>query len=157
MHRKESEHGVRFVPIIQKSKEVPYSAEQMYALVNDIARYKEFVPYCVESIVHTVTETDMEASLTLSAKGIRKTFTTQNRLSKPTEIQLGMVSGPFKSFSGSWKFRPLTDESSEVCLSLSFEFSSRLMQMMFGSIFETVSNKLVDAFVARANEVYSRD
>src|SRR3990167_9099311 len=99
----------------------------------------------------------MEASLTLSAKGIRKTFTTQNRLSKPTEIQLGMVSGPFKSFSGSWKFRPLTDESSEVCLSLSFEFSSRLMQMMFGSIFETVSNKLVDAFVARANEVYSRD
>ena len=143
------------MPIVHRSVIVPHTIDQMFALVNDIARYKEFVPYCVESSIHVQNDREIQASLTLAAKGFKKSFTTHNQLIPYTEIILTLVDGPFKQFDGRWQFQSIDDASSKISLDLSFEFSSRMMAVLFGPVFQGVSTKLVDAFVSRAKEVYA--
>ena len=143
------------MPTIEQSAIVPHSVEEMFILVNDIGQYKEFVPYCVESVIHSVSGDEIQASLTLSASGFKKQFTTCNQLSPYSTIHLTLVEGPFKAFSGAWHFRATKTGETEVKLVLNFEFSSRLMHTLFGPVFSKVSHKLVDAFVARAEAVYT--
>src|SRR3989338_8227263 len=92
------------MPIIHRSAIIPYSEAQMYELVNDIARYQEFVPYCISSIVHEKTETEIRATLILSAKGMQKSFTTLNRLQKNRMMEIQLIDGPFKQLEGFWRF-----------------------------------------------------
>lgn len=142
------------MPAIHRSALVPYSCEQMYALVNDIARYQEFIPYCTSSIVHTQNEDTIHATLALSAKGMKKSFSTLNRLKKNQMMEIELIDGPFKHLTGFWKFDDRGNNHSEVILDLEFELSSKMFAMMFGSIFQRVSHSLVDAFVNRAKDIY---
>lgn len=143
------------MPTIHRSAIVPYSEVQMYELVNDIARYSEFVPYCISSVVHEKSEDDIRATLTLSAKGFEKSFTTLNRLQKNQMMEIQLIDGPFKQLEGFWKFENRGDGQSEVILDLEFELSNKLFAMMFGPIFQQVATSLVDAFVTRAKAIYS--
>lgn len=139
---------------LQRSAIVPYTCEQMYGLVNDIARYQEFVPYCTSSVVHSENEHEIRATLVLSTKGIKKSFSTRNRLQKNCSMEIALIDGPFKSLAGLWKFEAHSEKNSEVILNLEFEFANKLFSMMFGSVFQQVSSSLVDAFVSRAHVVY---
>ncbi|EKD76927.1 MAG: cyclase/dehydrase [uncultured bacterium] len=141
------------MPVIHRSAIVPYSAEQMYELVNDITRYSEFVPYCTSSVVHEKTEDEIRATLTLSAKGFQKSFTTLNRLQKNRMVEIKLMDGPFKNLEGFWKFDNKDEKHSEVILDLEFELSNKMVTMMFGSVFQQVAGKLVDAFVERASQL----
>lgn len=140
--------------MIHRSAIVPYSTEQMYALVNDIARYQEFVPYCVSSRVHEKSDEMVHATLTLSAKGFRKSFTTLNRLQKNKMMGIELIDGPFKNLEGFWKFETQDDAHSIVILDLTFELSNKIFSAMFGPVFQQVAEKLVDAFEKRAAQVY---
>ena len=142
------------MPTIHRSAIVPYSEVQMYDLVNDIARYQEFVPYCTSSIVHEKTDDIIRATLTLSAKGMQKSFTTLNRLQKNQMMEIQLIDGPFKQLEGFWKFENRGDNQSEVILDLQFELANKLFAMMFGPVFQQVAGSLVDAFVTRAREIY---
>lgn len=141
---------------IFRSVFVPYSAEQMYILVNDIASYQEFVPYCASSIVHSKTDHEVRATLTLSAKGMKKSFTTCNRLQKNCLIEITLIDGPFKNLAGCWQFKHYDENRSEVILNLEFELVNKLFAMMFGPVFQQVSTSLVDAFAKRADSVYGK-
>lgn len=141
------------MPIIHRSAIVPYSVEQMYELVNDIAHYQEFVPYCTSSIVHEKSDDEIRATLTLSAKGFQKSFTTLNRLQKNKMMEIELIDGPFQQLTGFWKFEKKDENHSEVILYLEFELASKMFAMMFGSVFQQVAGKLVDAFVKRAGEL----
>lgn len=143
------------MPTIHRSAIVPYSVEQMYELVNDIAHYQEFVPYCVSSIVHEKSDDEIRATLTLSAKGFQKSFTTLNRLQKNKMMEIQLIDGPFRQLTGFWKFEKKDENYSEVVLYLEFELLNKMFAMMFGSVFQQVAGKLVDAFVERAQNKYS--
>lgn len=142
------------MPAIHRSQLVPYSVEQMYALVNDIARYQEFVPYCISSVVHEKSEDDIRATLTLSAKGFQKSFTTLNRLQKNKMMEIQLIDGPFKNLEGFWKFESQDAKNSIVMLDLEFELANKIFAMMFGPVFQQVAEKLVGAFAKRAAEIY---
>lgn len=142
------------MPTIHRSAIVSYSVEQMYELVNDIARYQEFVPYCTSSIVHEKTDAGIRATLTLSAKGFQKSFTTLNRLQKNHMMEIQLIDGPFKQLEGFWKFEKRDDQHSEVILDLEFELSNKIFAMMFGPVFQQVAGSLVEAFVNRAKDIY---
>ena len=142
------------MPTIHRNATVPYSAEQMYKLVNDIARYQEFVPYCTSSVVHEQSDDVIRATLTLSAKGFQKSFTTLNRLQKNRMMEIQLIDGPFKRLEGFWKFEHHDDGHSEVILDLEFELENKMFAMMFGAVFQQVAGKLVDAFVKRAKMIY---
>lgn len=139
--------------IVKKSRTVPYSCEQMYDLVNDVERYEEFLPYFSKSIVHHRDEDEVQATLIVTAAGMNKSFTTRNRLQKNKMIEIRLVDGPFSHLEGFWRF----DEAGLGCnvsFDLEFDFAGRMLSMLLGPVFEQITDKMVDAFCDRANELY---
>lgn len=143
------------MPQISRTALVPYSAEQMYQLVNDVKSYPEFLPGCVGSRVLESSATQMTAAVEVSKAGISKTFTTRNTLINNQSILMHLVDGPFKRLMGGWKFTPLTPEACRIEFQLDFEFTSKLIELAFGRVFKELAGSMVQAFTARAKEVYS--
>ena len=139
---------------IQKSALVPYSAAQMFTLVDDIAAYADFLPWCSQSLV-VARDTDIvEAELTISYGQLNKTFATRNINTPKNQIEMQLVKGPFKHLNGRWDFCMLGDEGCKVSLDLSFEFSNKLLDLTVGPVFSQIANSLVDAFTERAGKIY---
>ncbi|CAK1789225.1 SRPBCC family protein [Vibrio crassostreae] len=142
------------MPKVTRSALVSFSADQMFSLVNDVARYHEFLPGCSGSRVIESSGSTMVASVDVSKAGISKTFTTSNRLADGAEILMELVDGPFKKLQGGWYFTPLDEQACKVELKLEFEFSSRMIEMAFGKIFNELTSNMVSAFTQRAKQVY---
>ena len=139
--------------IVKKSREVPFSCAQMYDLVNDVERYVEFLPYFAESVVHHRDSDEVQATLSVSAAGMQKSFTTRNRLQANKMIEIRLVDGPFSHLEGFWRF----DETVGGCIisfDLEFDFAGRMLSMMLGPFFEQVADKMVDSFCDRAKTLY---
>lgn len=139
---------------INKSALVPYSPEQMYALVDDITAYSEFLPWCRSAEEHHRTDNEVEASLEIAHSGFHKHFTTRNRLEPHRGIEMSLVKGPFKSLTGVWRFEALGDAGCKVSLDMEFEFSNKLLGMTFGPMFSKIAGTLMDSFIDRAKVVY---
>ena len=144
------------MPVISKSALVPYSCAEMYDLVNDIAAYPDFLPWCGGSEILESNEDEIRASVALSRSGINKSFTTLNRLQKNKMIEMRLVEGPFQHLEGYWRFESLSDEACKVLFDIEFEFSSRLLAMTVGPVFSQVTGSMLDAFTKRAVEVYGK-
>jgi ribosome-associated toxin RatA of RatAB toxin-antitoxin module len=126
----------------------------MYELVNDVEKYENFLPGCVKSEVLESSDNHMLASMILSKAGVKQTLTTSNTLIKDSSIQMDLSDGPFKSLSGGWSFTPLSDDACKIELQLDFVFSSKLMEIAFGKIFNSLASNMVNAFSQRAKQVY---
>ncbi|MGH8273373.1 MAG: type II toxin-antitoxin system RatA family toxin [Gammaproteobacteria bacterium] len=142
---------------IHRSALVPYSAEDMFELVNDVDSYPRFLPWCKDSGVRELGENEREASLEFSRAGLHRRFTTHNRLTPGRVIEMSLVNGPFRVLEGHWRFQPLDEAGSKVTLDLRFEFAARLLEAVFAPMFADLMNSLVDAFVARARELHHAD
>ena len=127
----------------------------MYALVNDVAAYPKFLPWCKSSKVISEDNREMTASVEIARGALNKTFTTKNTLRENSAIEIQLVDGPFKSLQGAWSFHPLKREDAcKVELDLNFKFDSGLMSLAARPVFTQIANSLVDAFSKRAVEVY---
>lgn len=140
---------------VSRSALVPYSAEQMFALVDDVPAYTEFLPWCNQSTEHTRSNDEVEASIQIAKGSINKAFRTRNLLQKPGQIEMQLIDGPFKHLHGFWRFDELKPGACKVSLELDYEFSSPLIALAIGPIFNQVANTLVDSFVQRAKNCYS--
>lgn len=143
------------MPQISRTALVPYSAEQMYKLVNDVDSYPDFLPGCTGSRVIDVSASQMTAAVDVSKAGISKTFTTRNTLTSNQSILMHLVDGPFKSFRGGWTFTSLGADACRIQFQLDFEFTNKLIELAFGRIFKELASSMVQAFTVRAKEVYS--
>ena len=139
---------------VNKSALVPYSAEQMYKLVDDVFAYQEFLPWCGDSKEVSRENEVVVASVTIAKGSINKTFTTKNTSNDHQKIQMQLVDGPFKELSGFWSFQELNENACKVTLKLDYEFSNRLLRLVVGPVFNQIANAMVDSFVERAKEVY---
>lgn len=139
---------------VSRSALVPYSSDQMYALVDDVAAYPTFLRWCSAVTVHSRDDDHVEASLELQRGTLSKTFTTRNSLDPGKAIHIALVGGPFSHLSGGWHFEQLGRDGSKVSLRLEFEFESRMTDMLFGRYFEDICNSLVDSFTQRASDIY---
>lgn len=139
---------------IKRSALVNYSAGQMYKLANDVLSYPKFLPGCVNSRIIEQTESTMTASIDVAKVGIRKTFTTRNNMVENSVIDMKLVDGPFRVLQGGWLFTPLGDDACRIEFNLEFEFSSKLIEIAFGRIFQDLALNMVQAFTKRAKEVY---
>ncbi|KTC77880.1 type II toxin-antitoxin system RatA family toxin [Legionella brunensis] len=141
--------------IVKKNREVSFTCEQMFGLVNRVEEYSQFLPYCSESLVHHRDEDEVQATLVIAAAGMSKSFTTRNRLQLNKMIEIRLVDGPFKHLEGFWRF----DETPEGCLvsfDLEFEFAGWMFSAILGPVFEQVTEKMVDAFCERAEVLYGK-
>lgn len=143
------------MPQISRSALVPYSAAQMYQLVNDVNSYPDFLPGCVGSRVLEASSSQMTAAVDVAKAGISKTFTTQNILTDNQSILMNLVDGPFKKLKGIWQFTPLSHDACKIEFHLDFEFTNMLIELAFGRIFKELAANMVQAFTIRAREVYS--
>jgi ribosome-associated toxin RatA of RatAB toxin-antitoxin module len=139
---------------VSRSALVSFSAEQMFNLVNDVSRYPEFLPGCSGSQVLESSPEKMVASVDVSKAGISKTFTTSNILNKSESILMELVDGPFKTLKGGWYFTVLDEQACKVELKLEFEFSSKMIELAFGKIFNELTSNMVNSFTKRAKQVY---
>jgi ribosome-associated toxin RatA of RatAB toxin-antitoxin module len=142
--------------VLERSAIVTFTASQMFALVADVARYPEFLPWCSGARVQVISETERLATVEV-AKGVMHTeFTTRNTLRPDAQISMLLVDGPFRSLIGEWRFEGIGDRGSRVRFRVEFEFKNRLTAMALGAAFETLCGTIVDAFVGRAQEIYGK-
>ncbi len=139
---------------IQRSALLPYTAEQMYDLVNRVEHYPEFLPWCSETHVLEESEDAMRARLTVAKAGLRQSFTTHNALIPGRQIQMQLEDGPFSNLQGTWEFKPLSEQACKISLDLHFEYSGPIIRATLGPLFNHAANTLVDAFSQRAKELY---
>ena len=139
---------------INRSALVLHSSERMSALVNDIASYPQFLPWCSKANVLEQSIDFMVASIEVQKGGIRQSFTTRNDLSSEGKIIMDLVDGPFKYLKGVWDFVHLKEGACKVMLTLEFELKQNIAKMAFGPVFNQAANSMVDAFCERANQVY---
>jgi ribosome-associated toxin RatA of RatAB toxin-antitoxin module len=140
--------------VIQRSSQVPFTATQMFQLVDAIEDYPDFLPWCKESKIISRNDDEVLATLTLAGGGFQKSFSTCNRMQRNKMIEIRLLEGPFKHLEGFWRFQPEKSKGCTITLDLEFEFAGRLISMAFAPIFNQVANSLVDAFTKRANVLY---
>jgi len=140
---------------VKRSALVPYTAEQMFALVEDIERYPQFLPWCSAAKLLERGPREVVGQLEMQRAGMREVVTTRNTLTPPQEITLALVAGPFKTLDGRWTFQPIgADRGTRIELMIRFEFANPMLNLLLARSFEKSCNELVDAFVARARAVY---
>ncbi len=140
--------------LVEKTVLVEYSAPQMYALVDDVANYPLFLPWCGGAEVLDQMEDVIRAAIAIEFRGISQRFTTENRRQPPELIEMRLVDGPFRHLDGSWRFKPLGNEACKIEFRLHYEFSSTLLEKLIGPVFHYIANSFVDAFVKRAGQIY---
>lgn len=139
---------------LERQATVPYSARQMFELVNAIEDYQRFLPWCSQSQIISSTPSELVAELEINWKGLSRRFSTRNQIFPYEKISMKLERGPFKELQGGWEFIPLSEFTCTVKLSLQFSFSGGLFDKLFQPIFQHIANSLVDAFIGRALELY---
>lgn len=146
---------------VHKSVLIWFSAEQMFALVTDVARYPEFLPWCDHARVRETHVDGVTAEVGMSFGGFHKSFTTRNVHVPARQVKLALIDGPFKHLDGTWDFHSLFDPSTHapqracrVELTLNYAFEG-MFGALVGPVFDKIATTLVDAFVKRAEQVYT--
>ena len=144
------------MPQISRSAILPYSADFMYHLVNDVATYPEFLPWCGAVEIHSQSDRELEASIQMRGAGVDSWFRTRNRMTAGETIDIELVDGPFEKLEGQWRFTPLGEEGSKIELVLSFEIKRGLAAAIIKPAFSRIANTMVDSFCQRAEDLHER-
>lgn len=140
---------------IQRSALLPYSAEKIYALINDVSAYPEYMDGCTSAELISQSDEHMEARLDLSKAGLKYSFTTRNQLVPPHKIIMNLVDGPFSEFNGVWELQALNESACKVTLQLDFELKAKILGLAAKKLFNPLANNLVDSIVKRAQKLYN--
>ena len=139
---------------IRETRRLPYSAEQMFDLVADVGRYREFLPWVIATRVRSNSETEMIADMVVGFKSIRESFTSQVLKKRPHEIEVIYLGGPLSDLDNVWTFRAIDENTCEIDFAVDFEFKNRVFQALAGQYFDRAFRKMVAAFEARAHQLY---
>lgn len=141
---------------VEKTVLVPHSAADMFVLVDAPEHYPEFLPWCGGVDLKLRNETHTVATLHIDYHHIKQNFTTENTKTFPTLMDIRLVHGPFRHLEGIWKFVPLAEDACKIEFKLHYEFSSHLLEKLIAPVFSHIANTFVDAFVERAEQVYTQ-
>ncbi len=139
---------------VKRSAFSPFTPTQMYTLVNDVAAYPSFLPWCAEAGVLTEENGIMRARLKFKKGRFDYAFTTENRLRTDVGIEMHLVDGPFEKLHGQWRFEA-ADGGCLVTFELEFEFGGRILGAALSAAFKPIADSMVEAFRKRAYDVYA--
>jgi len=145
--------------VIERSAQVPYSADQMLKLVNDIDAYPQFLHWCQGALIERAEESTVDAALDIGIAGISKTIRTRNtttvdKADGSARIQIEMIEGPLKSLRGFWRFSSHAQSGCDIVLRLEYEVPRSPFGFILRGLFDEIANSQLNAFVARAGVVY---
>ena len=135
---------------VKRAALVNKPAAEVFALINDIESYPQFLPWCTHAHVGARSPTQIVATIGVRQGALRGEFTTRNILDPVRSVRMQLVSGPFRTLEGEWLLTPVEGGGCRVELTMRFAFSNRLSALLFGPLFAETIGSLVDAFVARA-------
>ncbi|MDP2121487.1 MAG: type II toxin-antitoxin system RatA family toxin [Hoeflea sp.] len=147
------------MPTYETTRIVPHSPRQMFDLVADVERYPEFLPLCEATSIRERKERDgktlLIVEMTVGYKAIRETFATQDLL-KPDELEIDVkyLDGPFKYLDNKWSFETHGEGGCQVRFFIDYEFKSRMLGMLMGSMFDRAFRMFSEAFEKRAQAIY---
>ena len=141
---------------VNKTVLVGYSAAQMYALVDEVEKYPEFLPWCGGIDLIQRDEQTTTATLHIDYHGLKQKFTTTNTKTYPSLMEIQLKDGPFKHLEGVWKFIALSDAACKIEFHLGYEFSNGFLEKIIAPVFSHIANTFVDGFVMRAEKVYAK-
>lgn len=141
---------------VNKSVLVSHSARQMFALVDAVEQYPDFLPWCAGAEVSHRDVGKTRAKIHISYRGIKQSFTTENLKQEPNAMQMKLVEGPFRTLDGSWQFTDFPGHGCKIEFRLHYEFSSRLLEKLVGPVFSHIANTIVDGFVRRAEKTFEQ-
>lgn len=141
---------------VKRSALVPFSPEQMFDLVDAVEDYPAFLPWCAGTEVTYRDAAVTRATLRISYRGIRQAFATENNKQYPEVMTLRLIEGPFRALDGEWRFTRIGSEGCRIDFRLEYEFTNRLLEKLVGPVFGYIAGTLVDSFLKRADQLYSR-
>ena len=146
------------MPKHQDKKIMPFPPGQIYDLVADVARYPEFLPWCVGARIREQSDVKMVADLIIGWKMIRESFTSDVQLVPKSKIDVQYRDGPFRYLTNSWQFDPLDGDNKSCVISfyVDFEFRSPLLKSIMEPLFMPAVQKMMAAFEKRAADLYGR-
>lgn len=139
---------------VNRSALVPFSADQMFRLVEDVERYPEFLPWCADATLHSREGNVVVGSVLMSKGALKRRFKTRNVLTPGERMTLELIDGPFRTLDGEWVFEAIEDAGSKVSLNIQFDFDQPITERLLGRFFEDICNSLVRAFTDRAMDIY---
>ena len=139
---------------IARSALVAYRAQEMYALVDNIEAYPEFLPWCRSARLIERRAGITVAVLSVGLKGVQQSITTENTNTPGESIEMRLVEGPFSSFRAGWKFRALEARAAKIEFSMDYRLSGGLLAKVLAPLFDHIADTMVDAFSRRARSVY---
>lgn len=139
---------------VHKTVYIQHTASEMFALVDDVQKYPQFLPWCggVDLIQQDAVSTI--ATLHIAYHGLQQKFTTENLKTYPSLMEIKLKDGPFKHLSGVWRFITLSEQACKIEFELNYEFTNSFLEKMIAPVFSHIANTFVDGFVERADIVY---
>lgn len=135
---------------VKRSALVKQPPARVFALINDIESYPQFLPWCTHARIVSRSPTELIATIGVRQGALQGEFTTRNTLDPDRAVHMQLVSGPFRSLEGHWVLTPVQADGSRVDLTMRFAFKNALTAALFERPFAATVGSLVDAFVARA-------
>ena len=145
------------MPGIRETRRLPYSCEQMFDLVADVANYPKFLPWVVATRIRSDSETEMVADMLVGFKAIREKFTSRVIKHRPDHLEVFYVDGQLKDLDNNWRFKCLQDGGCEIDFCVDFAFRNAVFEALAGQYFDRAFRKMVEAFEKRADELYGRE
>ena len=131
---------------IKKEAIILKDIETVFKIVNKVDLYKNFVPFCVDSVILSEDTNKMKARLDFNLKGLSTSFTTENTIKENEYIEMKLVDGPFKYLDGKWEFKKISDKTI-IFLTINYEAESKIVEYTIGKSLEKITNYLMQAFV----------
>jgi coenzyme Q-binding protein COQ10 len=150
------------MPSFRTKRRVQHNAANMFDLVADVESYPAFVPLCEKLVVRSRSDLEqgrqvLVADMTVAYRIFRETFTSKVTLDKAAlTILVEYLDGPFSSLLNRWQFRPTGEGACDVEFHIDYEFRSRALALLMGSVFESAFRRFAEAFERRADAVYGR-
>ncbi len=135
---------------------MPYPAQFMYDIVNDVESYPEFLPWCGDVKINQLDNSSMEASILMRGAGLNHWFKTRNSMVPGQSIEMELVEGPFSKLEGLWSFTAIDSDGCKIELMLEFEMKQGLASTLIAPAFSRIANTMVDSFCERARNLYER-
>ena len=142
------------MPGIHETRTLPYSAEQMFDLVADVASYPEFLPWVMATRVRSDDGSEMVADMLVGFNALREKFTSRVHKHRPERLTVRYIDGPLQDLDNVWQFRPLGDHACEIDFKVEFRFRNALFEKLAGQYFDRAFRKMVAAFETRAAALY---
>jgi ribosome-associated toxin RatA of RatAB toxin-antitoxin module len=139
---------------VTKSVLVPFADAQMFALVDDVESYPEFLPWCAGSAVLSTSPEGKTARVDIDYHGVKAHFTTENTNRPPESIVVTLKDGPFDHLHGEWRFRRLAEDACKVEFELAYQFKTHLIEAFVGPVFNHIASTFIEAFVRRAESMH---